>query len=118
MSKKILIVDDDQDLLIAYRSILETKGHDVTTCSTSNAGLKAFNDNKPDIVFLDMIVDKANAGIEMCEKIRETDKNVKIYLLSDVGEATTSNLNIHDLGFNGALQKPVKPNELLTLVAK
>lgn len=117
-AKKILIVDDDQDILDVYTQILQSTDHTVYTANNSEEAINLFSQNNPDVVLLDMIMEKVDSGIQVCKKIREKDKKVKIYLVSNVGDPSIESIDIQDIGFNGALQKPLEPKELLNLVSK
>lgn len=114
-NKSILVADDDQDIINYYKEVLENKGYNVVTANTGKEALEEYKKNKFDVIFLDMMMEKVNTGIETCKEIRKTNKDVKIYLFSDVGDESTKTINIHEVGFNGALQKPVKPEELISL---
>jgi CheY-like chemotaxis protein len=117
-AKKILVVDDDQDLLDVYTQILQSTEHIVYTANNSEEAVNLFSQNNPDVVVLDMIMEKVDSGIQVCKTIRETDTTVKIYLVSNVGDPSIENIDIQGIGFNGALQKPLKPIELLNLVSE
>lgn len=114
--KKILIADDDYDITASILFILKNKGHDVVSASTGEEALVKFYEFNPEIVFLDLMMEKFDSGVTVCKKIREHDKNVKIYLISAAGERKSDITEIHEMGFNGALLKPVTPAEILKLV--
>ncbi len=114
--RKILIVDDDSDILIAMQAMLESEGHYITIAKSEKECMEKFAVSSPDVVFLDLMMESVDSGIKACRAIRAKDKNVKIYLLSAVGDETAGTLDIHEIGFNGAMSKPVSPEELLGLV--
>lgn len=116
MSKKILIVDDDADILSAMKAVLESDGYQVETAKSGQECLKKFPSFKPEILFLDLMMESVDTGLTVCNEIRKTDSNVKIYLLSAVGDDTARTIDIHKAGFNGAMSKPVSPDELLNIV--
>jgi DNA-binding response OmpR family regulator len=115
-NKTVLVIDDDVDIANSTKDILVAKGFNAITANSSDEGIEAFNNNKVDIVLLDMIMESVDSGLKVCREIRVKNKDVKIFLLSDVGDGAKDNLNIFDYGFNGAMQKPVKMDELLNLV--
>ena len=114
--RRILIADDDADILESMSAILKSKGHDVVEASNGEDALAKFSEFKPEIIFLDLMMEKFDTGVTVCRKIRETDKDVKIYLISAVGDEAANTLDTHEIGFNGAMSKPVSPEELLGLV--
>ena len=114
--RKVLIADDDADILNAMSLILKSKGHDVIEASSGDEALAKFAEHKPEIIFLDLMMEKYDTGVTVCRKIRETDKDVKIFLISAVGDEAANTLDTHEIGFNGAMSKPVSPEELLGLV--
>jgi CheY-like chemotaxis protein len=66
---KILIVDDEEDVRMVTRTILERAGHEVIEAASGNEGLKVLENHKPDLVILDvMMPDMSGWGV--CEKIK------------------------------------------------
>ena len=114
--RKILVVDDDEDVIDAMNIILKSNGHEVIEASSGEEALIKFAESKPEIIFLDLMMEKFDTGVTVCRKIRETDKDIQIYLVSAVGDEAANTLDTHEIGFNGALSKPVSPEELLSLV--
>ncbi len=116
--KKILVIDDDPDILDSIKAVLSSKGFKVVTATDGKDGVEKFKSEKPDIVLCDMMMEKVDAGSKVAELIRKEDKKTPVYLLSSIGNATASNISVSDLGFNGVLQKPVDPDTLITQVNK
>ena len=65
-----------------------------------------------------MMMERVDAGSKVAEMIRKEDKKTPVYLLSSIGAATAGNINLGDLGFNGVLQKPVDPDNLIAQIKK
>lgn len=114
--RKILVADDDYDIIASMLFVLKSKGHDVVSAGSGEEALEKYSEFKPDIIFLDLMMEKFDTGVTVCKKIRETDKDVKIYLISAVGHEAVDIPEIHEMGFNGAMSKPITPDELLGLV--
>ena len=114
--RKILVADDDYDIITSMLVILKNRGHDVITASSGEEALEKYAEFKPDIIFLDLMMEKFDTGVTVCKKIRETDKDVKIYLISAVGHEAVDIPEIHEIGFNGSMSKPLTPHELMGLV--
>ncbi len=114
--RKILVADDDYDIIASMSYILQNKGHIVETAGSGEEVLEKYSEFKPDIIFLDLMMEKFDSGITVCRKIRESDKNVKIYLISAVGNEASDIPEVKELGFNGAMSKPITSEQLLGLV--
>ncbi|HOK01987.1 MAG TPA: response regulator [Spirochaetota bacterium] len=116
--KKILVIDDDPDILESISAILSSEGFSVVTAMDGKEGIDKFKSVKPDLVLCDMMMERVDAGTKVAELIRKEDSKTPVYLLSSIGNATASNVNINSLGFNGVLQKPVDPDLLISQVKK
>ncbi len=116
--KKILVIDDDPDILESISAILSSEGFSVVTAMDGKEGIDKFKSVKPDLVLCDMMMERVDAGTKVAELIRKEDSKTPVYLLSSIGNATASNVNINSLGFNGVLRKPVDPDLLISQVKK
>jgi DNA-binding response OmpR family regulator len=114
--KVILIIDDDPDFLSSLKVTLESAGYRVLAAHNGAEGLQIFNDNKPELIICDIMMEKIDTGIRLVREIRDKNKKIPIYLLSDIGKLTSANIDIYELGCNGALQKPYDVDELLKTV--
>ena len=116
--QKILVIDDDPDILQSISAVLDSEGFDVITAIDGNDGFEKFEIEKPDFVLCDMMMERVDSGIRVAELIRKQNSSVPLYLLSSIGNATAGNINIADLGFNGVMQKPVNPEILILQIKK
>ena len=114
--KVILAIDDDPDFLSSLKTTLESAGYTVLAAHNGAEGLHIFSQHKPELIICDIMMEKIDTGIRVIREIREMDKKIPIYLLSDIGRLTSANIDIHELGCNGALQKPYHVDELLRIV--
>jgi DNA-binding response OmpR family regulator len=114
--KNILIIDDDPDFLSSLKTVLESVGYQVAAAGSGTEGARLFSERKPDLIICDIMMDKIDAGIRFVREVRERDEKIPIYLLSDIGKLTASNIDIYELGCNGTLQKPYDVDELLRLI--
>jgi DNA-binding response OmpR family regulator len=114
--KSILVIDDDPDVLSSLRSTLESSSYQVVTALSGEEGYNKFKDEKPALIICDIMMEQISTGIDTVKKMRAEDKDVKIYILSDIGSLTASNIDVYKLGANGILQKPINPDELLKIV--
>ncbi len=82
--KKILIVDDDPDLLEENKILLESRGYNVYTAEDSKSGWKIFQQSKPDAAVIDLIMEEHDSGFILCHKIKKDEhgKNIPVFLLT------------------------------------
>ena len=113
---KILVVDDEEDIVTETKEILEKKGFTVFTALESNSGLNVFRREKPNICILDVHMPKSTVdGIKILEEIRKLDKNCYCIMLSRVDEQDKIEA-ARNLGANRYTLKPIDYPELLELV--
>jgi DNA-binding response OmpR family regulator len=86
MSKKVLIVDDEQNIVTALEYLLEKSGYEVMVAENGEEGLARVESFAPDLVLLDVMMPKIN-GYEVCRRMRERPdwKEIKIVMLSAKG---------------------------------
>jgi DNA-binding response OmpR family regulator len=117
-NKKILVVDDEPHLIRSLTFILAKEGYEVTMAADGEEALRKIADNKPDLIFLDIMMPKKN-GYEVCEVIRQIEalKSVYVIMLSAKGwdiDRTKATL----VGANEFMSKPFSPLEVLSRVRK
>jgi DNA-binding response OmpR family regulator len=116
--KLILVIDDDSDIVTSIQVILEGEGFGVITANSGKDGISSFMKNRPALVLCDMMMESIDSGSKVAAEIRKADEHVPLYLLSSIGDATASNIEVGDLGFSGVFQKPVSPAQLVSTVKK
>jgi DNA-binding response OmpR family regulator len=110
---KILVVDDDLELLGLVSYSLRQAGYLVVEASDGAAALAAFEREEPSLVVLDVNLPKLS-GLEVCRKIREASK-VPVMMLT-VRSAEEDQVQALDLGADDYLTKPFSPRTLLARV--
>lgn len=82
--KKILLVDDDLDLLEQNKLLIEAKGYEVITASSAKDGWEMFRKKKPDACVIDLIMEEHDSGFVLCYKIKKDDhgKNIPVFILT------------------------------------
>ena len=115
-TKKILIVDDDSDIIVSMTQVLKNAGHTVESAKNEPDCIDLFFKFKPQIIFMDMMMENMDSGFTLCRRIRESDRKVVIYMLSSVGDERAGTLDMHEVGFNGSISKPLSPERLLEIV--
>lgn len=131
MAKKILLVDDDIDTCSDVARVLAAKGYEVTEAYSGAEALKKVLAVKPDVIILDIMMEKDTAGFEVADQIRSERstskykevKNVPIIMLTAINQVTNSRFSLDDKSnflpaINGFLTKPVNFDSLLEKVAK
>ncbi len=118
---KILLVDDDPDIIKALKIILENQKYNVITANNKADGFKKAKEEKPDIAILDVMMDSMHDGFELSRELREDPefKNLPIILLTAIDSQTGVNFksafgNTDMLPINAYIEKPVSPHNLLT----
>jgi DNA-binding response OmpR family regulator len=114
---KILVIDDDPDVLFSLNVVLESGGYTVVTASDAREGLQAFKESKPDVVIVDLMMEEVDSGTRLIREIQDLDRKVPIYMLSSTGDYLYSNLDVNEMGVAGVFQKPLNPTTLLNLLS-
>lgn len=111
---KILFADDDLKYSMLLKHFLEKEGYEVTYAGNGTIALQQFPLVKPDLVLLDINMPGLN-GFEVAQRIRETDKHVLIFFLSDRSDKA-DRLQGFRLKANDYLAKPFYPEELIARI--
>jgi len=115
----ILCIDDDKDYLYSLRMILEANDYVMEEALSAEEGLRVYKDTDPDFIMVDLMMESIEAGNIFVKELRLLNNNAPVYMLSSVGDALASNIDVTELGLQGVFQKPIEPNTLLkTLEAK
>jgi DNA-binding response OmpR family regulator len=114
---KILIVDDDPDVVDACRLFLEKKGFNVSAAYNRDEGMSAIQSFKPDLVILDVMMDQPDDGIAMAQDLRRQGFKAPILMLTSISKVTgmTYGRDNDLVPVDEFQEKPVDP---ATLVAK
>ena len=112
--KKILIVEDDRNILAGLVDILKMDGHTTVIARDGEAALKQVKEREPDLLILDVMLPKMN-GFEVCKKLKERGSTVPIIILSAQGEEADKVLGL-ELGADDYVTKPFSPRELLVRI--
>ncbi len=88
--KKILFVDDDRDFLRSQSILFSSRGYRVLTAESGEEALKLLENEVPDIIFLDLMMEHYDTGFTLSFQIRKDDrfKNVPLVMLSGVASQT------------------------------
>ena len=116
MGYRILLIDDEADILEFVKYNLSRDGYEVYTAANGAEGLQVALEVKPHLILLDMMMPVLD-GIETCKAIRRSPvlKNVMVVYLSAVGSEETQ-LQGYDAGADDYINKPIKMNILRSRV--
>ena len=84
---KILIVDDDPDMVEASRIVLERDGHSVESASGVDEGLRKMADLQPDLLILDVMMQEQDDGLRFARQVRRDGNDLPILMLTSVNRA-------------------------------
>ena len=110
---KILIVEDEADMLKGLRDNFEYEGYQVVAVKDGEEGLRRASSDKPDLVILDVMLPKMS-GLEMCKRLRARSR-VPILMLTARGQEVDKVAGL-ELGADDYVTKPFSIRELLARV--
>jgi len=114
---KILLVEDDADILFATARALKSAGYEVLEASSAKACWKAIESNPPDLLLLDVVLPDAD-GRELCSQLKEDPDLAGIFVVLLSGTRTSANDQVKglDQGADGYIARPVSNKELLARI--
>ena len=116
MSKRILIADDEPNIVISLEFLMQRNGYEVATAADGEQALRLLEEFKPDLILLDIMLPLRN-GFEVCQRIRENAawKHTKIIMLTAKGREVEVAKGLA-LGADVYITKPFATKELLASV--
>ena len=120
MVPKILIVDDDPDIVDAGRLVLEREGYEVEGAANRAEGMKRLEEVKPDLLILDVMMEEPDDGLRMAREIRKAGHTLPIIMLTSVNAAMGLNIDKDEemVPVDEFQSKPVDPQTLIAKVQK
>lgn len=117
---KILIVDDDPDIIEAGRLVLEREGYEVEGAPNRADGMKRLEEVKPDLLILDIMMEQPDDGLRMAREIRKAGHTLPIIMLTSVNAAMGLNIDKDEemVPVDEFQPKPVDPQTLIAKVKK
>ena len=118
MSKKILVADDEPNIVISLEYLLKREGYTVTIARDGQEALDAIARDHPDLVLLDVMMPK-KSGFEVCQELRinEALQHIKILMLTAKGRDTDVAKGLA-LGADAYMTKPFATRDLVQKVAQ
>ena len=116
MAKKILIVDDEANIVISLEFLISQAGYDYRIAHNGEEALAHVAEFEPDLVLLDVMMPKIN-GFEVCRRIRENPnwQDIKIIMLTAKGREVEVTKGLA-LGADSYVIKPFSTKELMAEV--
>ncbi len=111
--KKVLIIDDDADIVELQKLYFEKEGYEVATCMQGDKAVATFSVTKPDIIILDLMLPGMD-GNDICREIRKVS-DVPIIMLTARTDTLDRVVGL-ELGADDYVPKPFEPKELLARV--
>ena len=127
-NEKILVIDDDPDLVELIRLTLETKDYRVFSTASSTEGLKKVKEMNPDLIILDVMMGHVTEGFQVALELRDTDpqseyaaySKIPILILTAIHDKTPLRFTPDEkhLPVDDFVEKPLKASDLLQKVDK
>jgi len=116
-SKRILLVDDDAEIIESLRLALEANGYTVLVARDGNQGLALSERENPDLVILDMMMPK-RSGFLVLEKMRRTRETPMRVIMITANEGTRHKAYAEMLGVDDYIRKPFPMDRLIESVQR
>jgi two-component system, OmpR family, alkaline phosphatase synthesis response regulator PhoP len=116
MAKKILIADDEQNIVISLEFLMKREGYDVSIAADGEEAVARIRAQKPDLVLLDVMMPK-KSGFEVCQEVKADPalQSVRILMLTAKGRDTEVAKGLA-LGADAYMTKPFSTKELVERV--
>ena len=118
MARTVLLADDSVTAQNMGRRILTDAGYEVITVNNGSAALKKIHENRPDLIVLDVYM-PGYGGLEVCQRIKESDATMKIPVLLTVGKMEPFKIEeAKRVRADGHIIKPFDASELLAALTR
>lgn len=116
MSKKVLIVDDEPNIVTSLEYLMKKAGYEVTIARNGDEAIALVESFLPDVVLLDVMMPR-RSGYEVCQQIRERAdwQHIKVVMLSAKGREAEVNKGL-SLGADTYVTKPFSNQELMATI--
>jgi DNA-binding response OmpR family regulator len=118
MTTKIVIADDEPNIVISLEFLMQRNGYEVRTAGDGEAALQLVNSFRPDLILLDVML-PLKSGYEVCQKMRESPdlKDTKIVMITAKGRDIEVTKGLA-LGADAYITKPFSTQDLLGTVKR
>ncbi|MBK7379156.1 MAG: response regulator [Ignavibacteriales bacterium] len=116
---KIIVIDDDPDILDASSIVLNSKGYEVITSNNPESGYKMIKQENPDLIILDVMMNEPDDGFFLAQKLRREKITTPIILYTSISKTVGIEFGVSDIvPVDEYVEKPISPDELLRKVNK
>lgn len=112
---KILIIDDDLDLLTVVKTLLRKKGFEVLACHNWQSAWETLKCNEPQLILLDVFLDGTD-GLDVCKKIKQTPSTRHIPVIVFSSFPNVAETAIYEFGADDFIAKPFEVNEIISKI--
>ena len=122
--QKVLVIDDDPSFVTTMTPILESRGYQVEAACNKEEGMEKIGKFKPDLILLDIMMERLTDGFDLCYKLKHDPEMSKIPVLAvsainkEVGFRFSPREDGEYFQADDFMEKPVKPENLLERVEK
>jgi CheY-like chemotaxis protein len=110
MAKTIAIIDDEKNVLLVEKALLQSKGYTVIALNSSVSALDVITDHQPDLVLMDIVMPNTN-GVELAYQLKTGPATGKIKIIAVTGQPVLNEKN--SMYFDDIVLKPFKSDQLL-----
>lgn len=116
MARKILIVDDEPDIVLSLEFLMQSKGYEVAVARNGEEALRLASEFRPQLVLLDVMMPLVN-GFEVCRRLRADpqQRGLKILILTARGRESEVKRGLNE-GADAYVTKPFATQELIAAV--
>ena len=116
MKKKLLVIDDQEELLELTRRVLQSRGYDVITLADGEEALHTIKKESPDLILMDMLM-PGKDGAQICQEMKSDSSIRHIPVILTTGQMLDEN-EFSQEGLTGADDYLMKPFEIDELISK
>jgi len=123
-AKKILIVDDDPDYVMATKMVLEGEGYQVLEASEPQSAMEVIKQNRPDLILLDVMMVNETDGFHLAKALKDDAEtaNIPILMMTAIGKKRDfvyeGEKDKEYLPVDDYLEKPTPPEQLKERIGK
>ena len=116
MGKNILIVDDEEDIRLTLKLLLEARGYNCTEAQDSENAMEVIKNDVPDIILLDIML-PGKSGYRICWELKNDEKFANIPIIFITAKTSEADRVLAEqMRGNGYLEKPISKTRLLELI--
>jgi DNA-binding NtrC family response regulator len=116
-NNRILIIDDDQDILETMQALLEYEGFEIRSVDNVEEGMEVIGDYSPNVILLDiMFPEKKTRGFEAAGEIKEKYPQIPIFVITAINREYAFDFAKDDIKAEEFINKPVDYEKLVKLI--